>query len=461
MSVKARLYPNKAERAVLDAYFSHTRLVYNLAVEQQTFYNALRKPPNAAQRSAQLPELKEAFPWLADTPAVALQQVLADFQAAMDKFFKKTGGRPRFKSFAKAHNSFRITGKGNLDIERAPGSGNKYRVRIPKLGWIPFTAHRGVPISRIKSYTATKTSGGRYHIALTLAPSVKKTKSRFTDVNAVPPTGIDVGVVHAIALNDGTLFDFHRPDLDAKIMLLQQRLARTKKGSNRRKKAKQRLARAHAKKAGARKYFIDKATTSIARESGIILLENVRPKSMTASAAGTIEEPGVNVAAKSGLNRGILNSAWGYIKTCLAYKAPGRVFMVPAPYTSQKCSDCQHVAAGNRETRDLFHCIACGYTADADINAARNVAATEKDLWVEVGVGAKAATNPQKRKKKKRTTRKTSATKDSTSVAGGCFNKMGHTEPSTCSSVVGARPDGSLEHVVLSVKPAASATIGA
>ncbi|HGN1543426.1 TPA: zinc ribbon domain-containing protein, partial [Proteus mirabilis] len=44
-------------------------------------------------------------------------------------------------------------------------------------------------------------------------------------------------------------------------------------------------------------------------------------------------------------------------------------------YTSQKCACCGHTAKENRQSQSKFECLECGYTANADINAARNILA--------------------------------------------------------------------------------------
>jgi transposase len=71
---------------------------------------------------------------------------------------------------------------------------------------------------------------------------------------------------------------------------------------------------------------------------------------MTRSAKGTITEPGRNVAAKAGRNRGILGSGWGLLVRRLEDKAPGRVEKVNPACTSQRCSACGHVDRDSRNT---------------------------------------------------------------------------------------------------------------
>ncbi len=99
---------------------------------------------------------------------------------------------------------------------------------------------------------------------------------------------------------------------------------------------------------------------------------------MSKSAAGTVDEPGRNVAAKSGLNRAILDQGWYEMRRQLEYKQRwrgGEVQTVNPAYTSQKCSCCGHTAKKNRQSQAVFVCVACGYEANADINGARNILA--------------------------------------------------------------------------------------
>jgi putative transposase len=90
---------------------------------------------------------------------------------------------------------------------------------------------------------------------------------------------------------------------------------------------------------------------------------------------GLAAPPGRSVRQKAGLNREIMRSGWGLLVRRLEDKAPGRVEKVRSAHTSQLCSACGHIAASSRESQALFRCVACGYTLNADVNAARNIAA--------------------------------------------------------------------------------------
>lgn len=105
---------------------------------------------------------------------------------------------------------------------------------------------------------------------------------------------------------------------------------------------------------------------------------------MSASAAGTAEAPGQRVRQKAGLNRAILDQGWAEFRRQLEYKTAARagtVVAVNPAYTSQTCSCCAGVDAGNRRTQAFFACLACGHTENADVNAARNILAAGRAVW--------------------------------------------------------------------------------
>ncbi|WP_444962965.1 RNA-guided endonuclease InsQ/TnpB family protein [Nocardiopsis sp. M1B1] len=121
-----------------------------------------------------------------------------------------------------------------------------------------------------------------------------------------------------------------------------------------------------------------KVTTALAERYGTVVVEALTITNMTKSAKGTIEQPGKRVRQKSGLNRAIAQEAWGRTVTMLAYKLAhrgGTLVRVPAPGTSQRCSACGFTTPGSRQNQATFVCKkdGCGFTANADYNAARNI----------------------------------------------------------------------------------------
>ena len=107
----------------------------------------------------------------------------------------------------------------------------------------------------------------------------------------------------------------------------------------------------------------------------MIRVEDLKIKNMTRSAKGTRCDPGRNVRQKAGLNREILRAGWGLLVRRLEEKAPDRVEKIKPHYTSQRCSACGHVDGKSRESQAVFQCTACGFAGNADVNAARNIAA--------------------------------------------------------------------------------------
>jgi putative transposase len=160
-----------------------------------------------------------------------------------------------------------------------------------------------------------------------------------------------------------------------RLLRLQRRLARALRGSNRRRKVRTLIAGLKARDGNRRKDWVEKTSSDLARRFDMIRVENLNIKGMTASARGTIQHPGNNVAQKAGLNRGILKSGWGQLVTRLEHKAAGRVEKVKAAYTSQTCNACKHIASESRKSQATFVCVACGHSSNADVNAARNIAA--------------------------------------------------------------------------------------
>jgi len=164
-----------------------------------------------------------------------------------------------------------------------------------------------------------------------------------------------------------------RPMEAERLRRLKRKLSRAKPGSKRRAKVKAQIARIEARAADRRKDWAEKLSTRLARDYDLIALEHLNVRAMTASAKGTVEQPGRNVRQKAGLNKGILASGRGLLERRLNDKAPGRVVKVNAAYTSLRCNACWSVNVKNRESQAFFSCVACGHTANADFNAACNI----------------------------------------------------------------------------------------
>jgi len=363
-----RLVPSPAQEAVLREHCGHARYVWNLAVEQHRHWRPGRKSaPRYLEQCRQLTAARAEHPWLAAGSQVVQQQALRDFAQAMANYLGGTHDRPSWRK-AGRDEGFRIVAVRSGHVRRL--SRRVGEVRVPKAGWVRFRWSRPVP-PEVKSYRVTLDRAGRWHIAFAVIPEPIAAPGNGQTV------GIDRGVVVSAALSTGELLT--APGLSARrnkrLRRLQRRLARAKRGSNRRAGVKLTVARLRAREADARKDWAEKASTDIARRFDMIRVEDLRIRSMTLSAKGTAGAPGQNVRQKAGLNREILRSGWGLLARRLEDKAPGRVEKIRPAFTSQRCSACGHVDAESRESQARFVCTACGFADHADVNAARNIAA--------------------------------------------------------------------------------------
>jgi putative transposase len=365
-----RLLPSPAQQGRLRDHCSHARYVWNLAIEQHSHWRPGRaNAPGYLEQCRQLTALRAESDWLAAGSQMVQQQALRDFAHAMAAFFdpKNAVRRPCWRK-AGRDEGFRIVALKPEQVRRLNRKSGE--VWIPKVGWVRFRWTRTVPPGT-RSYRVTLDSAGRWHIAFASVPDPIPAPGN----NKV--VGIDRGVVVSAALSTGEklritgLTEQERK----RLLRLERKLARAKRGSGRRGRVRLGIARIKARETDRRKDWAEKKTTEIARRFDVIKVEDLRVKSMTRSAKGTREKPGRNVRQKAGLNRGILRSGWGVLVRRLEEKAPGRVVKVNAAFTSQRCSACGLVDAKSRKSQARFVCTACGYACHADVNAARNIAA--------------------------------------------------------------------------------------
>jgi len=363
-----RLFPIPEQAAGLAEHCRHARFVWNLAVEQQQHWHPGRQAPRYDEQCAQLTAARAEYEWLAAGSQTVQQQALRDFAQAMRNFFNDTHRLPTWRK-AGTHEGFRQVG---LKLHHIKRLNRRYgQVWVPKVGWVRFRWTRTIP-GTVKSYRVTLDRSGRWHIAFAAIPDC------LPGPNDGSVVGVDRGVAVSVALSSGELLGI--PGLRAgeiqRLRKLQQQLARAQRGSNRRARAKLAIARLRARETDRRHDWVEKTTTDLAHRFDTIRIEDLDVRAMTRSARGTRDCPGTNVAQKRGLNREISRQGWGVLVARLKHKAQGRLEFVPAAHTSQRCSQCGHVAPENRKSQAVFQCAACDAgPCNADVNAARNIAA--------------------------------------------------------------------------------------
>jgi putative transposase len=383
-----RLLPSPIQEAVLRGHCAHARYVWNLAVEQHKHWHPGRaSAPSYQEQCRQLTQARAEYAWLAAGSVTVQQQALRDFSQAIAAFFdpENPAERPSWRK-AGRDEGFRIVGRGTQwEVRRV--SRKVGQVRVPKAGWVRFRWSRPVPAG-VVSYRVTMDRAGRWHVAFAAIPEPIPAPGNGEAV------GVDRGVSVSAALSTGELL--HAPGMTVRerqrLRRLERKLARARRGSERRARLKHAIARLRARETDRRKDWAEKASTDLARRFDLIRVENLKISKMTRSAKGTRADPGRNVRAKAGLNRGILRSGWGLLARRLEEKAPGRVEKVEPAFTSQRCSACGQVDPKARKSQAAFQCTACGYACHADVNAAINIAAGHA-VTARGGDGAARPTN--------------------------------------------------------------------
>ena len=378
---KFLLRPTAKQLAALEACLEDHRQLYNAALEERReAWKTRAASVNYYHQATQLPEIRKADPvgqgrWSAGSQ----QQTLRRLDRAFGAFFRRVkagekAGYPRFR------------GRGWFDTVDWPAHKNGVRwnsvphptvTRVYLLGIGNVRVHQHRAVRGTVKMVSMKREGRRWYVILACDD---------VPVQPLPATGatvgIDMGVVSFLTTSDGKHVPNPRPlaVAAARLTATQQSLARKRRGSSRRRRAAARVAALHAK---VRRYRLDhahKTALALVREHDVIVHEALKIGNMTLrprprpAADGTWEPNGAS--AKAGLNKSILDAGWGVFLGVLRAKAEsaGRVIVEIDPrYTSQRCSQCGHVAAGNRVTQAQFRCMVCGYESHADVNAARNI----------------------------------------------------------------------------------------
>jgi putative transposase len=345
--------------------------VYNVGLEQRREYRRRGAWINYPQQAHELAAAKREHAWLAEAPGHCLQQTLMDLDRAC-----RTHGtfKVRWRSSRRWRPSFRFPEGNKVLVERLNRS--YARVKLPKLGWVRFRLSRSLDGTVIRSATLTR-EGAHWFVSF-VVDDARGTP----EIHALPGTavGVDRGVVVAVTTSDGRLRDraFLTEGERHRVLRLQRRLSRSAAHSRNRAKIRAVIRAIRAREHRRRRDFCAYTAHKLATNNALVVLEALNTKQMTRSAKGTIEAPGINVKAKSGLNRAILSKGWHEFALALSSAARytgTRVVTVPPQHTSQRCSRCGHVDPKSRESQAVFRCTHCTYRGHADVNAAKNILA--------------------------------------------------------------------------------------
>ncbi len=311
-------------------------------------FTALRRDPENA--------------WLQEYSFKSVRHVLKYLADAYIAFFQGQRAHPTFKSKHAFRDGFTIPD----DVQV-----RDHQLRVPRIGRLRLKGSnlyaQGQPVqARIRQEgTCARPQWYAYLTYAVPADSVRAGAAKGT-------LGLDRNVGQ-VTDSDGTVHRMTDPrQLQARVARKQRQRARKRKGSIRARRLGGQLTKLRRKQRRIRSNDTHQISRQLADKAHTLVVEDLHTQQMTKSARGTMEQPGTNVQAKSGLNRGILASNWGQLAQRLRYKC-GRFATVDPQYTSQSCHQCGYISAANRPSQALFHCQRCDWQLHADHNAALNI----------------------------------------------------------------------------------------
>lgn len=367
-SYRYRLQMDGRSGAAFEAAVSVTNQIYNAALEERiSAWSKAGKSITKYDQQKSLTQIRTEDPTIALYPVTMLRRPLEQVDEAFKGFFSRvragrTPGFPRYRSIKRVR-SFGF-------IEAVGWTLKGSCLRMKGLPQVRLKMHRPLDGRPLKLTVKRDARGRWFAIIVVKLPDV-------IGPTAQGAIGLDLGVENLVTDSEGYQYGKLDPDRRNSIRRsrVERNLARQRRGSNRRKKTHRRLAALRQREADARRTrHFQVASAIVSSGPQVIVVEKLRLVNMTRSAKGTLAEPGTNVAAKSGLNRSILDSGLAQFIQILTDKAEsaGRLVVAIDPKgTSQECSGCGAEVLKSLAQRQ--HRCACGVDIHRDHNAARNV----------------------------------------------------------------------------------------
>lgn len=372
---KYRLYPTRQQADALTKMLDTHRHLYNRALaERKDYWESNKRSVSLFAQMARLKPDRLTDADLAETNFSSTQGTLRRLDRAFQAFFRRlkageTPGYPRFK------------GQGRFDTVEFPSHGDgckldaaASRVYFQHIGRVKVKLHRPVE-GTIKTVSFKREADG-WHVVfscdlgeVTVEPS------------ANPPVGIDLGLKSFLVTSDGASVippKFYRKS-QAALRRAQRRVSRRKKGSNGRREAARLVAKLQQHVANQRRDFHHKTALGLTRTNGMIAVEDLNIKGI----------------ARTRLAKSTYDVGWSAFLSILEHKAEGagvRVFKVPPRNTTQACSECGVLPDVPKTLSNRVHsCPHCGYEADRDLNAARNILRLGLSRLARTGAAAPVA----------------------------------------------------------------------
>lgn len=343
---KTRLYPTKAQEVLLAKTAGTARYAYNVGIDLcEAAYKVGDRHPSGYDLRKQWVSNHPA--WADEVAASCIYSSCYHVDAAYKAFFQKRGKHPKHHKKGR-NDSFTVTGDKGKILGR--------HVRIPGIGYVRMAEELRYEDCKVNSYVVSKRAN-KWYVSIQ-CEILEDVRSESTSV-----VGVDVGIKHWAVASDGTILD--EPEklkyLRKQLKRLQHNLSRKKNGSNRRAKAKTAVSKAYQKIDNIKKDAIHKFTATIAKNHGVVALEDLSIRSM-------------RKGAKS-VRRGVQNTAMSEIHRQLMYKCNNYVKVDRYYPSSKTCSHCGNIKADLSLSDRTYHCHSCGSTIDRDMNAALNIRA--------------------------------------------------------------------------------------
>lgn len=366
---KFRLYPTEAQIKYIEGCFNACRYVYNVSLdcEQQLYLLGAKSNLSAFGLNYHLKYYKISSPWLKEYDSCAFVYEMENLANAYQKFFKKEGSYPKFKRKIDKQ-SFRTRGAIELFDNH---------IKIPKVNSkIFYKKHNNLIVEgKIKQFTISR-ENNQYYVSV-----MTEFEKDIQPVQIKKEVGIDFGVKSFLTFDNGEKVDNPKflKDNSEHLQKLSQAVSRKVRGSKNHIKAKQKKAKLDLKIKNKRNYFLHNVSTDLVRNYDRIYMEDLNIKGMSASAKGTVETPGKNVAQKSGLNKAILDTGFGMFQNMISYKTKfsgKEVVKVNRFFASSKiCSNCGNKNTDLKLSDRIWTCSNCNESLDRDENAAKNIKA--------------------------------------------------------------------------------------
>ncbi|MFD8006280.1 RNA-guided endonuclease InsQ/TnpB family protein [Streptomyces mirabilis] len=381
---KFLMRPTQGQQGALAEMLRDHCSLYNGALQERrdAYRHASKTTVRYGQQSAQLKDIRAFDPECQGRWSFSSQQAtLRRLDKAFAAFFRrvKAGdkpGYPRFRS-GKRFDTVDFPKDGDGCRWDSTPHDPVTRVRLQGVGHVKVHQHR--PVAGKVKTISVKREGRRWYVILTADQAQPEPLPATGSV-----VGVDMGIANFLADSNGEFVPNprHGAKASAKLEAAQQALSRCKRGSKRRRKAVDTVARLHRKVRRQRLDHAHKTALDLVREHDFVAHEDLKIRNMNRAPAPKPDpnQPGSflpnGASAKAGLNRSIADAGWGVFLAILAAKAEGagrQVMAVDPRNTSRTCPECRHVSAENRPTQEKFHCVSCDHTAHADTVGAINV----------------------------------------------------------------------------------------